>query len=213
MRYVIVVFAMSAAVLSAQQTVWNFDNLERIGGHDVKVSGDPRVIDAPGGKAIEFDGDDDALFLPVHPLAGAGAYTWEVIFRPASGGAHEQRFFHLQQQGAETRMLFELRLVEGGWYLDAFADSGESKALMARDKLHPVDRWYHIAAVYDGEEFRSYVDGELQTSAKVKLQPQGPGRTSVGVRITLVNYFKGAIQKARFTQRALEPKDFLQAPR
>ena len=76
---------------------------------------------------------------------------------------------------------------------------------MVRDKLHPLDRWHHIAMVYDGEEYRSYVNGELQTSAKLRLAPQGAGRASVGVRITLVDYFKGAIQKARFTHRALSP--------
>ncbi len=212
MRYAFLLMTLSAA-LPAQQTVWTFDSLERIGGLEVKVDGEPKVIDAsdlaPGAKAIEFDGVDDALFFDVHPLAGAETFTLEVVFRPASGGAHEQRFFHLQELGSETRLLFETRLVEGGWFLDAFADSGESKALMARDKIHPLDRWYRIAMVYDGEEYRSYVDGELQTSAKLKLEPQGPGRSSVGVRITLVDYYKGAIQKARFTHKALAPADFL----
>src|SRR5262245_47939516 len=49
---------------------WTFDRLDRIGGHQTTVVGEPRVIDAPVGKAIEFDGVDDAIFLDVHPLEG-----------------------------------------------------------------------------------------------------------------------------------------------
>jgi hypothetical protein len=36
-----------------------------------------------------------------------------------------------------------------------------------------------------------------------------PGRTSVGVRITKMYFFKGAIRLARFTPRALTPAEFL----
>src|SRR5690606_21327968 len=90
-------FALLLAVLvptaCAQSEVWVFDSLDRIGGHKVTVEGDPQVIDTPLGKAIEFDGVEDALFLNVHPLAGAATFTWEAIFRPDSDGGAEQRIF------------------------------------------------------------------------------------------------------------------------
>ena len=198
--------------------VWQFDRLDSIGGHAVTVLGNPRVIDTPIGKAVEFDGVDDALFLEVHPLAGAETFTWEVIFRPDSGGAQEQRFFHLQERdpntGAdtETRLLFETRLTATHWYLDSFANSGESKALIDRAKLHPLDAWYHAAMVYDGKEFRNYVNGELQNAAPVRLKPQGPGHSSAGVRINKVDYFKGAMHVSRMTHGALSPDQFLKIP-
>ena len=47
------------------QVIWEFDNLERIGGHAVTVIGEPQVIDTSDGKAIEFDGEDDGILLPV----------------------------------------------------------------------------------------------------------------------------------------------------
>ena len=77
--------------------LWTFDNIKTIGGHPVQAEGNPRVIDTPMGKAVEFNGKNDALFLDVHPLAGAETFTWEVIFRPDADGAKEQRFFHLQE--------------------------------------------------------------------------------------------------------------------
>ena len=55
----------------------------------------------------------------------------------------------------------------------------------------------------------AYVDGELQMSADIALLPQGEGRTSVGVRINLIDYFKGAVRLARFTRHALTPEEFL----
>ena len=42
--------------------------------------------------------------------------------------------------------------------------------------------------------------------------PQRPGHSSVGVRINLKDHFKGAIFEARFTRRALTPREFLKMP-
>ena len=199
-----------AAYAAAGDQVWRFDRLDRIGNHKTNVLGHPVVIQAGGRKAIQFNGVDDAVFVPVHPLAGAGAFTWEVIFRPDIGGAPEQRFFHLQEDGSDDRMLFELRVIGNEWCLDSFAKSGDaSKALLDRTKLHPLGEWYAAEAVYDGREFRNYVDGVLQGAAELRFTPQKAGQTSIGVRFTKVNYFKGAVAEARFTRHALAPAEFL----
>jgi len=200
----------------AQET-WTFDRLDQIAGHKTTVLGEPRVVDSPVGKAIEFDGVDDALFFDVHPLAGAPTFTWEAVFRP-DGGQAEQRWFHLNESPAtgvdtENRMLFEIRVIDGQWCLDAFVQTGAArKALLNRKNLHPLGAWYHVAAVYDGREFRSYINGRPDGAAELTLAPQGPGRASVGVRINKVFYFKGAVAQARFTRRALSPDEFLKLP-
>jgi|SRR5262245_6933050 len=201
-----------------ESVTWAFDRLENIGGHKTTILGQPKVIDSPVGKAVEFDGVDDALFIDNHPLAGASAFTWEAIFRP-DGGQREQRWFHLSEKDPQTgadidnRMLFEIRVVEDQWYLDSFIQSGtESKALMNRQALHPLGKWHHVASVYDGQEFRNYVDGVQEGSAQLRLASHGPGHTSVGVRINKVFYFKGAVRLARFTRKALPPSEFLRPP-
>ena len=192
--------------------VWTFDRLDRIGGHQTTVLGHPRVIETPLGKAVEFNGVDDALLADVHPLAGAETFTWEAIFRP-DGGAAAQRWFHLQEAGTDNRMLFEIRVVENRWYFDSFVHSGDAdKALINRERLHPLGAWYHVAAVYDGREFRNYVNGVQEGAAEIHFAPQRPGRSSIGVRINLVDYFKGAIHSARFTRRALPTSEFLRVP-
>jgi hypothetical protein len=202
---------------AADPVVWMFDRLENIGGHNTTVLGNPRVIDAPVGKAVEFDGIDDALFIDNHPLAGAAQFTWEAIFRP-DGGEREQRWFHLSEldpatgTDTENRMLFEIRVAGESWFLDSYNESGGvGKALMNKTALHPLGAWYHVASVYDGKEFTNYVDGVREGSAEIALAPHRAGHASVGVRINKVFYFKGAVHLARFTRRALPPSEFLRS--
>jgi hypothetical protein len=195
---------------AADGEMWRFDRLDEIAGHKTSVLGHPHLIDTLHGKAIEFNGIDDALFLGVHPLAGAEAFTWEVIFRPDHQGAPEQRFFHLQEDGSDTRMLFEIRVIGDQWCLDSFVKTGSnSRTLLDQTKLHPLGEWYAVEAVYDGSELRNYVDGVLQGSGPLHIAPQKAGQTSVGVRINKVDYFKGAVLVARMTPRAMQPAEFL----
>src|SRR6185437_8982630 len=88
-------FSLGAASFVAAQTpappaqttvplaqTWRFDNLASLGGNPTKVLGAPQLIDTPAGKAVAFNGVDSALFVNVHPLAGAATWTWEMVFRP-----------------------------------------------------------------------------------------------------------------------------------
>jgi Concanavalin A-like lectin/glucanases superfamily len=217
-----VAILVTSALVSAQQRpngngrdveVWTFDRLDRIGGHPTTILGNPRVIDSLAGRALEFDGVDDALLIDVHPLAGAETFTWEAIFRP-DGGAVEQRWFHLQESDSDNRMLFEIRVIDGQWCLDSYLHTARAQgALLDRNRLHPLGVWHHVASVYDGREFRNYVNGVQEGAFAMPFSPQKAGRSSVGARINRVNYFKGAIRLSRFTRRALEPGEFLRAPR
>jgi hypothetical protein len=212
----ITITLLSAASISAQQpaaVVWEIDNLKMIGGHKVTVVGSPRVVAAPGGKGVEFDGVDDALFVDSHPVAGWQQFTAEVVFQPAAAGPKEQRFFHLQEQGSENRVLFETRLTDDGqWFLDTYikSDGGEC-TLYAENHRHKIGPWHHAAIVVDGQTMRHYVNGQLELSKDLKFVPHKPGQTSLGVRFNKVHWYKGAISRARFTPRVLPPGEFLKA--
>ena len=210
-------FVCSAA---AQQETWHFDRIDSLGGHETKVLGHPRVVNGELGKAIAFNGADDALFVQVHPLAGAETWTWEMIFKPDPDGRPEQRIFHLQSVDPATgedirdeRMLFEIRIRGDKWCLDSFAIShGQRQTLLNCEKLHSFGRWYRVTAVYGEKKLRNYVDDELQGEGPLQIPAARLGRTSVGTRIDLRDYFKGAIYEARFTRRALEVKEFMPLP-
>jgi Concanavalin A-like lectin/glucanases superfamily len=208
------------AQVPAKQVVWQFDDTASLGGDATKVLGHPRVIETPMGKAIAFNGVDDALFVGVHPLAGAETWTWEMIFKPDADGKPEQRIFHLQSidpatstDVPEERMLFEIRIHDGQWCLDSFATSGGQRLpLLNCEKRYPFGRWYRVTTVYDGKMLKNYVGDELQGQGEVKLVPQRQGHSSVGVRINLVDWYKGAIYSTRFTRSALEVGEFLKVP-
>jgi len=187
---------------------WKIDNLERIGGHPVTVLGDPQIIKTDAGPALLFDGQDDALIVPANPIAGARSFTVEVVFRPDPGGATEQRFLHMQS--AETRrLLIETRVRGNDWFLDTFLKFDDSdRTLQAKEKLHRLGDWYHVALVYDGREMRHYVNGEQEISGLVAFAPLESGQTSIGCRLNRVFWFKGAIRRIRVTHAALGPEGF-----
>lgn len=212
----------AADSVAAAQVEWRFDRTDLVGGHPAKVLGHPVVIDTPMGKAIQFNGKDDALFVPVHPLAGAETWTWEMIFRPDVDGNPEQRVFHLQaidpatgEDVAEERMLFEIRIHDGKWCLDSFATSGGQRLPLldcTPGKLHKFGPWYRVTTVYDGKTLKNYVGDELQGEGEVKLTPQRPGHSSIGVRINLIDHYKGGMYATRFTRRALSVDEFMKMP-
>ena len=203
--------AESPAKPAEKAVVWNLNDLDSVGGHKTTRLGLPKLIDTPAGKAVEFDGKGDALFLETNPLAGLKVFTAEVVFRPAPGGPKEQRFLHFQERGSEDRLLFETRLTpDGRWFLDTYIQTGEGKhTLYAEKSLHAIGPWYQAAVTCDGKTMRHYVNGTEELSAAISYKPQGAGDTSIGVRFNKVFWFQGAIRQIRITPAVLEPKDFL----
>jgi len=191
------------------EIVWDVDNLTRIGGERPTVLGNPRVIEAPGGTAMYFDGQDDGLILDANPLTGARSFTIEVIFRPDPSANKAQRFLHMQAS-EESRVLVETRLNEANeWFLDTFIKSGASeKTLQSTENLHPSGKWFHAALTYDGSRMRHYVNGAEEMSGEIQYAPVHGGRSSIGCRLNQVFWFQGAIQQVRITHAALDPAQF-----
>jgi hypothetical protein len=202
--------AAATAQEPLQSINWEFTSLDLVGGHNTTLVSQPKLIDTPGGKAIEFDGES-GLFLDVNPLTGLKQFTAEVIFQPSAAGAKEQRFLHFQENGTENRLLFEIRLTDDNrWFLDAFIKSGDGNyALYAEKFPHAIGPWYHAAIVTDGTTMRHYVNGVEEMATPIKFTPQKEGRTSIGVRINKVSWYKGAVRRVRITPHVLTTSDFL----
>jgi lysophospholipase L1-like esterase len=196
-------------VASAAVT-WKINSLDKINGQPAVTIGNPQVIKTADGKAVLFDGVDDGLIVNANPIAGAAAFTVEAVFRPDAGGTTEQRWFHIQESANDNRVLLEIRLTGDQWFLDTFIKSGENKlTLYSENFKHQAGEWYHVALVFDGKTMRHFVDGREELSGPLTILPLGGGSTSIGVRMNRVFWFKGAVRKARFTARALLPKEFM----
>lgn len=200
----------NAAEPAVKPILWELSTLDALGGHATTVVGRPKLLDAAG-KGIEFDGKGDALFVENNPLEGLKVFTAEVVFRPAAAGPQAQRFLHFQEAEGENRLLFETRLTDDGrWFLDTFIKSGDGNyTLFAEKHLHPIGPWYSAAVTMDGTTMRHYVNGQEELRAAVEFVPQRAGRTSLGVRMNQVFWYRGAIRQVRITPRVLAPAEFL----
>lgn len=194
-----------------KSVIWKIDNLKKIGGKKIEILGEPKIIKTDKGKAIEFDGVNDGIFINTNPIEGASEFTVEAVFRPDANGEKEQRWFHIEDtENTERRALLETRVSGNEWFLDTFIKSGENRLpLYAENFKHKTDEWFHVALVFDGKEMRHYVNGKLELTGKLQIKSMGKGRTSIGVRQNKVFWFKGAVRKLRFTNRALSTDKFL----
>jgi hypothetical protein len=219
----------AALAQQSPDVLWQFDSLDNIGGNPAHVDGQPKIFTTPVGKAVLFDGVHDGLFVDKHPLAGFSQFTFEALVRP-DGGDPAQRWFHLAETDPRTgldattdpnnptadknsRFTFELRVDGDQCYFESFTHGpGYQSALIDKTKTHPLGQWYVVTQTYDGQTHRSFVNGVLEKEGAIAYVPQGPGRSSVGVRINHVSYFKGAVMRAHFAPRALAPSEFMKVP-
>jgi hypothetical protein len=212
-----VIFLLSIFLLSGKiysqtggQTEWVLSQLATSKNKEIRIAGNPQIISCKYGKSLYFNGITDGLFIDQMPLSGLKQFTIEVIVRPRSGGNFEQRFFHSGEIKGD-RVLLEIRTTKTGWYLDAFINSGDgAKTLIEPNLTHPLDQWYHVAFVVDNGKLSTYVNGQKELEATIKLTPLKTGKTSIGVRQNEQSWFKGDILKIRISPWALTPKKFLQ---
>lgn len=188
---------------------WKISEILESKSHGLTLSGHPAIVDSPYGKAVRFNGIDDGIFLEINPIIGVNHFTVEAIFYPESGGSFEQRFLHLGMD-KEDRLLLETRTTENNqWYFDAFIATGaSSNPLVDKEKLHPVDKWHHVAFIIDNGYLTSYVNGIKELTDKTVLTPIQSGRTSIGMRQNKISWFKGNIYNIKITHAALAPEQF-----
>ena len=201
----------SVGVTEKQNVVeWNLADLNNAHATGVTKAGDPRQTDSPYGKAVEFDGRGDALFLDANPLLHLHQFTIEIIFRPDANAPREQRFLQMGEANGE-RMMMETRVTpDNRWYFDAYIRSGDSsRTLVDATKLHSTGTWHHAAFVVDRGAMETYVDGKRELEGHVAFSPFTKGTTSIGVRMNRLYWFKGAMYTIRITPGKLVPADFL----
>jgi hypothetical protein len=204
----------------AAQETWVLDNTKSINGYTTTKTGSPTVVATPFGEGLRFDGND-GLIVNASPISGAANFTIEMLLRPnanASPTLDQPRILHVQSNAPnDHRALLEGRIQGNQWYLDGFlrapAASNPSTiaslALIDSTKLHPADRWYAFALVYDGAQLRVYLNGALELSGAIATNPIAAGVTSIGMRANTQNFFSGDIAQVRFTTSALAPADLL----
>jgi hypothetical protein len=201
-----------------RQTSWTLDSLEKIGGHKVTVNGSPKVVSTPQGPGVSFNGNGDFLLVHGNPLGDAKAFTVEIFLNPGAGSnaTNDPRFFHIMDPAdpESKRLIIEIRVNDQGkWWFDSMLVTDAGQVILAdASLLHPTGQWVHTAVTYDGSTLRNFVNGREETKGAVAFKQVifPPGAvTSIGARMNDKFWLLGTIGGMRFTQAALDPKDFL----
>jgi hypothetical protein len=170
-------------------------------GHDTVRSGQGWVV-GKYGSALEFE---DA-FLEVeasHLLDFTTAMTVSAWVLPKAGEpANVMVLAKERQWDASYRLLSETWHGGSQWELQGLGWGDVSTW-----RRPPVTKWSHLAATYDANQAKLYVDGELVDEGEI----EGPIRiTDTPLRIggsTWGDYFRGRIDEVRLYNRALSASE------
>lgn len=197
---------------SLNSSVWEFNIADLLSpGKNAVITGSPKIISAPYGNSVWFDGQNDSIHLTDNPLKNLDSFTAEALIKPDFKGPEEQRFLHVGEINGD-RLLIETRSTpDGQWYLDTYIQSGQSqKTLIDSRLMHPIGKWYHVALTLDKDgRMKNYVNGKFELEGWVDFSPLDSGEMSVGVRRNRVSWYKGAIHKIRISAGVLKPEQFM----
>lgn len=162
-------------------------------GHDGVIHGEPKFQPTGGkvGGAIEFDGVDDyvdtgwAEDLPTWTLAVWVTSPAAPNTTPCSGPVHREA--NLQINWNHDWDPYRAAAGFRSQSPDAWHGAGYGEL--------QGNRWYHLAATYDGETLKSYKDGVLVTSNSTPSGPPFPEYRSLTIakNASHPNYFAGTV--------------------
>ncbi|MCY1721960.1 LamG domain-containing protein [Prolixibacteraceae bacterium Z1-6] len=216
--FFMVLFILFQGCDTTKTEYWVIDNLEKIGGYNVSVVGNPEIVETELGKAVKFDGDGDLLLVDSNPLGNTKEFTVEVIFKPAACYPENTapRFIHFQDPNdlREKRLMIELRINEQNQcYLDGYLKTDTSSLVLIDETLvHPTNEWLHAAVTYQNNCLTTYINGQKQLSGEVGykaafINPEG--KVAIGGRMNKVSWYNGLVKTVKVTDKALDPEGFM----
>lgn len=160
-------------------------------GHSLSLNGTSQYVEIPNSDSLNI----------------TGALTLEAWVKTSSTTGYQQivsRYGYGASNGG-----YELLLYNGKVRLDIF-HSGTSYTWVAGNTVMSANVWHHVAAVFDGNECRVYLDGNLDGSMASTFAPySGNGSLIIGrAGGDAVQYFNGMIDEVRVTAGAVYSGNF-----
>lgn len=139
-------------------------------GHDGELlDGAIRSKDGVIGGALEFDGVEAHVEIPHDDGLNLEAFTIEAWVNVTVGA--NQAIMQKQGAGGSSERNYILNIRPEGFLRGSFSSGGAQFSFDGPTILES-GRWYHIAATYDGEVGKIYVDGELDAETQIDLLPE-----------------------------------------
>lgn len=180
------------------------------GGRSALVLGGARTTDGVFGRAIEFDGADDAVRLPYSPRLPLGTkdFTASLWFRYSAttgeqpllwmgGVGTTQPQVWLRGEPASDRIQGLITVRDGA--------SAPRSASVRTTGAYNDGRWHHLALRRGGGELTLFIDGTAVSTADVtgSVSRNAPFGVHIGQKLDSRAYFSGAIDDVRVYDRAL----------
>jgi hypothetical protein len=132
-------------------------------GNDGTFVGSPSWVSRDGGSALLLDGDSDYVEVGHDDsLDVSDELTLAIWIRPE---VRRTQYVFIKTDGEDG---FELSLSSSGRMFVRFnKETSGNDYRVDSDSTYPTNGtdWVHLAATYDGDTIRLYVDGELEASA------------------------------------------------
>jgi hypothetical protein len=183
-------------------------------GYDGTPEGNPVFVDDPGfGKAIQLDGIDDCVVLPIGPLINtltSATFSTRVNF--SNKGGSWQRIFDFGSGIDSYVLLSPSALPYGGMWFGIRSPSSTAESVTSTESPL-LTGWHHVAAVIDGmsNTMQLYVDGGLVASGTTTRVPKDLGNATqnwLGKSQWAEDpLFAGALDEFRIYNRALSERE------
>ncbi len=164
-------------------------------------------VEGKFGSAVELDNDGDSVVMPLSPTLDLADQLTVEAWVKTSTVAIRTDIISKHEGGG-----YALIIDEGGIFRASFHIAGNYTASRSTTMLE-ADKWYYLAATYDGKSLNVYVDGELEgevpvqgavTSTVVSLSVggnSGPGG------VVTSYFYKGVVDELRVSNIARTPEE------
>jgi hypothetical protein len=204
----ILVLSLAVSTQADLVAYWSFDEgsgttaYDSSGnGLDGTLNGDPQWVIGKVGGALEFDGDD-SVEIPHNDLLSITDEITITAWTYMNANASGEMSIVSKGGWAANDLPYELTETPGGVIFWQFYDDGGRDTCAPSSP--PAEEWHHIAATYDGQIFKCYIDGELADEwAYAGTMPVNTASVTIGQRSRGGTYFNGIIDEVAIFNRAL----------
>jgi hypothetical protein len=176
-------------------------------GRDATVVGSPTVTSGASGNALAFNKSNYLLVNHASELNPANQITIAAWIKPS-----ERSTQYVVKKGRQNATDgYELSLSSDGYVFVRFNQASRGDALRVNSTTkHPVSgtEWLHVAATYDGQTIKLYINGVLQSSKNASFQIASNALPlAIGAQDDGFRGFAGAIDGVAIYNRALSAEE------
>jgi hypothetical protein len=171
-------------------------------GRNAAVVGTPTLTTGTAGNALTFNKSNYLLVNNAPELNPSNQITIAAWIKPSSTGTQ----YVIKKGRQDQTNGYEISLSSDGKVFVRFnqASSGDAFRVNSTANYPTNGTWMHVAATYDGQTIKLYINGVLQASKNASFQIAANNLPlAIGAQDDGYRGFAGAIDGVRFYNRAL----------